>query len=131
MKNALRQGTGFLVSGTLAFATDATILVALTHGAGFDPFTARIIAICCAMIVGFFAHRRITFAVSTPATAAEFFKFLGVAASASALSFSIYSGILLLRPVTEPFVALVAATAVAMVYSYIGYSFGVFRKPPA
>jgi putative flippase GtrA len=129
MSTGLRHGAGFVVSGGLAFVTDAGILALLTRGAGLDPFSARLIAIACAMVVGFFAHRTLTFAVKEPATLAQFSKFLGVATTASAVNFSIYAGILFLRSATDPLVALVAATAVAMCVSYVGLRFGVFRKP--
>jgi putative flippase GtrA len=131
MKSKIRHGAGFVASGGLAFITDASILTLLTRGAGFDPFTARIIAIACAMVVAFFAHRRLTFAVQEPATWSEFSKFLGVAVTASLVNYAIYAGILVLRPGIEPLVALVAATTVAMFVSYVGMRFGVFRKPDA
>ena len=130
MKQALDQGARFLASGGLAFTTDAAILIALTKGAGLDPYTARALAIGCAMIVGFFAHRRITFVVGTPPTWPEFAKFLSVAISASALNYAIYAGLLYVQPATEPIIALIFATAISMCFSFIGYRFGVFRKPP-
>lgn len=123
-----RHGAGFIASGAIAFTTDAVILAGLTRVAGLDPFTSRLIAIACAMIAGFFAHRRLTFAVQTPATLTEFSKFLGVAATASTVNYAIYAGILLVRPNTEPVLALLAATAVAMGVTYVGLRFGVFRK---
>jgi putative flippase GtrA len=131
MRRRLRHGAGFLVSGGLAFLTDASILAALTRGAGLDPFTARIIAIGCAMIVAFFAHRRLTFAVQEPATWRQFSKFVGVAITASLVNYAIYAGILIARPGTEPLAALVIATAISMFVSYAGMRFGVFRKPEA
>ena len=118
MSTGIRHGAGFVASGTLAFITDASILALLTRGAGLDPFSARLIAIACAMIVGFFAHRRFTFAVQETPTLAQFLKFIGVAATASVINFAIYAGILFLRPGTEPLIALVAATAVSMGVSY-------------
>ena len=131
MNNALNQGLRFLLSGGLAFATDAAVLTLLTRGVGLDPYSARIVAICCAMLVGFFAHRHISFSVGTAPTLAEFTKFLSVAMSASLINYAVYAAALFFHPATEPLVALVAATAVAMGYSYLGYRFGVFRKPEA
>ena len=130
MKLGLRQGARFATSGGLAFVTDASVLAALTRGLGIDPFSARIIAIACAMVVGFFAHRRISFAIATPPTLSEFAKFLSVAFSASVLNYAVYAGVLLLRPGTDPLIAMFFATAIAMAFSYVGYRFGVFKKPP-
>jgi putative flippase GtrA len=129
MRSKIQHGAGFIASGGLAFVTDASILAILTRGAGLDPFSARIIAIACAMIVGFFAHRRLTFAVTEPPTWAQFTKFIGVATTASIVNYAIYAGILVLRPGSEPLIALVIATALSMFVSYFGMRLGVFRKP--
>jgi putative flippase GtrA len=125
----MKHGAGFIASGLLATATDAATLVLLTRAAGLDPFSARIIAIACAMVAGFFAHRRLTFAVREPATAKQFTAFVGVAATAATINYAMYAGILLLWPQTEPLLAMLAPTLIAMAVSYTGLRFGVFRKP--
>jgi putative flippase GtrA len=124
-----KRGLGFVMSGGLATVTDATVLSLLTQIGHLDPFSARLAAIACAMVVAFFAHRRWSFAVSTPATLAEFGKFVSVAATASAINYAVYAGILLLRFTTQPLLALLIATAVAMGVTYVGLRFGVFRRP--
>ena len=131
MKTGLRAGAGFITSGALAFTTDAAVLALLTRVFELDPYLARLLAIAVAMVVGFFAHRRLTFAVTEPPTLAQFSKFLGVAATASVINFAIYAALLLLRLAIDPLIALLIATAVAMSVSYGGLRFGVFRKPPA
>lgn len=128
-QSIVKHGAGFIASGLLATATDAAILVLLTRGAGLDPFSARLIAIACAMVAGFFAHRRLTFAVRDPATLKQFAAFAGVAATAAAINYAMYAAILLVRPQTEPLLAMLAPTLVAMAISYTGLRFGVFRKP--
>ncbi|MEQ1652881.1 MAG: GtrA family protein [Hyphomicrobium sp.] len=130
-KYGVKHGAGFILSGVLATLTDALVLTALTRGAGLDPYSARVIAIACAMVIGFFAHRRLTFAVTEPATLAQFTKFLSVAATASLVNYAIYAGMLLLRPGTDPLVSLLVATVVATGISYAGLRFGVFRAPDA
>lgn len=131
MNSGLRHGAGFVVSGGLAFVTDASVLALLTHCAGLDPYTARLIAIPCAMVVGFFAHKTLTFAVKGPATLPQFFKFIGAATTASIVNYACYAGILLMLPGIKPLVALVMATAISMCVSYAGMRFGVFRMPPS
>ena len=130
MSRGVKHGAGFLVSGALAFTTDALVLTALTRGAGLDPFSARVIAIACAMIVAFYAHRTLTFSVPTAATLKEFAKFLSVAITASLINYAVYAGVLLYAPATEPVAALIAATVIAMGVTYLGLRFGVFRAPP-
>ena len=127
--NRARHGAGFFASGAIAFATDAAVLALLTRGFGVDPFLARLVAIGCAMIAGYFAHRRLTFDVKAPPSLAEFGKFAGVASGAAALNYAIYAGLLLAFPPLDPMLALVAASLFAMAASYAGYRFGVFTKP--
>lgn len=127
-RSALKHGAGFAASGLLATATDAGVLVALTRGLGSDPFSSRLVAIACAMVVGFFAHRRLTFAVKEPATIKQFTQFVSVAATAAAINYALYAAILLIWPGTDPLVAMLAPTLAAMTVSYLGLRFAVFRK---
>lgn len=124
----VKHGAGFLASGILATGTDATVLLAMTRGVGLGPFTGRLVAIACAIVVGYFAHRRLTFASRDPASFAQFGKFVSVAASASATNYVLYAAILLIWPATEPLVAMIAPTLAGMVISYVGLRSAVFRR---
>lgn len=128
MLNRLRHGAGFITSGLIAFSTDAAVLWLLTRLAGLDPYSARAIAILTAMVVAYFAHRRLTFSVSLPPSAMEFMKFASVASTANAINYAIYAGMLLLVPGCTPLQALLVASIVAMAVSYLGFRFGVFKK---
>lgn len=121
-----RHAPGFLISGILAFATDAGILLALTNGAGLDPFFARLVAIACAMIVGWLAHRRWTFRVLTPLSFGEFGKYASLAWGVSALNYGIYAGLLIALPTIPVLLAMTISSAIAMAVSYVGMRFGVF-----
>ena len=124
----VRHWLGFAVSGLISFAVDSGLLYLLTRAFSLSPFLARPIAIGCAMTAGFLAHRRLTFAMTGSPTLAEFIRFVAVAWSASVVNYAIFAGILLWRPATEPLLALIAATTLSMVVSYVGFRFGVFRK---
>jgi putative flippase GtrA len=128
MRDRLAHGAGFLVSGLLAFTADASVLWILTRFAGVDPYSARLLAILTAMVAAYFAHRRLTFADTSPPSIAQFAKFASVAAAANATNYAAY--VVLLRTVANitPLVAMAAASAIAMVLSYVGFRFGVFRK---
>lgn len=127
-RSAVRHGAGFIASGIIATAVDAGVLAVATRYAGLDPLTARLLAVVTAMIAAFFAHRRLTFAVTTPPNLSELARFLAVAWSASAVNYGLYALLLVLRPATEPLVALAAATGVSMAVSYLGLRFGVFVR---
>ena len=76
--SGVKHGAGFLASGVLATGTDATVLLAMTRGFGLGPFSGRIIAIGCAIVVGYFAHRRLTFGSREPASFSQFSKFVSI-----------------------------------------------------
>ena len=125
---ALRHWGGFGVSGTLAFATDAAILEGLTRLASVPPLAARLVAIACAMVTGWLAHRWLTFAVPVPPSVKEFIAYVAVASTSAAINYGVFAAILLARPATEPFAALVASSLVAMVFAYLGMRYGAFRN---
>lgn len=129
INGAVRHGTGFLIAGTLAFATDAIILALLHQVVGLDPFVARFFSVCCAMVVGFIGHRSLTFRVAGAASVREFIAYAGVAWSAVVVNYGIYSIVLLLWPQVYPLTALVVASLLAMGWSYLGMRLGVFGKP--
>lgn len=122
-----RHGSGFVASGLIAFCVDALVLTILTRGLGLGPFIGRLAAIACAMVAGWRSHRRFTFDVSTPPTLPEFLKYAAVAWFSAAVNYTVYVAVLLLRPGTEPLVALVVASSFAMTVSYLGMRFGVFQ----
>jgi putative flippase GtrA len=70
----------------------------------------------------------VTFAVAAPPSFGEFVRFAVVAGSANALNYAIYAAILLVWPAVAPLAAQIVSTAVAMVASYLGFRFGVFRR---
>lgn len=119
---------GFATSGAIAFTVDAAVLTGLTRGLGVDPLLARLAAISIAMLAGWMSHRRFTFDVKTAASLAEFVSYAAVAWTSAALNYVVYAAVLVLRPVTDPLVALVAASLFAMSFSYLGMRFGVFRN---
>ena len=126
-QHPLRHGLAFLVSGGTAFTVDALVLELLTVLLGVHPIAARLVAISLAMVAGWLMHRTFTFAVATPPSVAEFLRYAGVAWAAAALNYGVFVLILLARPDTEPLVALVVASAVAMIFSYLGMRFAAFR----
>src|ERR1700716_292375 len=105
-QHPIRHGLGFLVSGGTAFAVDALVLQLLTALLGLHPSAARLVAISLAMVAGWLMHRTLTFAVLTPPSVAEFLRYAGVAWTAAALNYGLFVAILLMRPGTEPLVAL-------------------------
>lgn len=123
-----RHWGGFLASGGLAFAVDAGVLALLTRGLSLDPYSARVVAIASAIVVGWLAHRRLTFAMPTPPSLGEFLHYAALQWTSIAVNFALYAGLIALLPRLDPLAALVLASVVAMVVSYLGMRFGVFRS---
>jgi putative flippase GtrA len=127
-QHPLRHGLGFVLSGSLAFATDAGILKALTAAFGVHPILARIVSIAFAHVVGWLSHRRLTFRLATRPTVAEFLRYVGVQSTVALINYAIYVAVILLRPGIEPLLALVISSGVAMFFSYFGIRFAAFRQ---
>jgi len=125
---SLRHWGGFLFSGGTAFLVDAGLTFVFIHFVGLNRFVARAIAIAIAMVVAWLLHRRVTFNISAPRSLAEFLRFSTVALAANALNFAIYSLLLIAFPAIHYLVAIVIATGVATIFSYIGFRLGVFRR---
>ena len=126
-QHPIRHGLAFLFSGGLAFLVDAAILKGLTVLVGMHPITARLIAISIAMTVGWLAHRRFTFRLTTPPSVAEFLRYITVGWTVAAINYGIFVVIILLRPSIEPLYALFISSLIAMVFAYLGMRHAAFR----
>jgi len=126
-RSGLRHWLGFLVSGLIALAVDATILEVGVRLFALDPLVARLGAISAAMIAGWLAHRRLTFAVTAPATLAELARYVAAAWTTAAVNFGAFAAVLLLWPGTPLLAALAGSSVIAMFFSYLAMRYAVFR----
>jgi putative flippase GtrA len=128
-QHPLRHGLAFVFSGSLAFLIDAGVLKLLIAAFGMHPMLARVVSLSCAHVAGWLSHRRFTFRLTTPPTLAEFLRYAGVQSTVSLIiNYGIYAVIILLRPHTEPLLALFISSGVAMFFSYFGIRFAAFRQ---
>jgi putative flippase GtrA len=128
-QHPVRHGLAFLLSGTLAFVIDATILKLLTAVFGIHPILARIVAISVALVAGWLSHRTFTFRLTTPPTVAEFLRYVGLQSTVALINYGIFVALVVLRPHIEPLLALFVSSGIAMVFSYLGMRFAAFRQP--
>lgn len=124
----VRHGAGFVAAGLLSLAVDMGVTSALTRGFDMSPYPARVLAIACAVVTAWQAHRRLTFALKTPSTLAEFIKFAGVASATAVTNYLLYAAVLIYWPGTAPEVALILACFGSMIVTYVGIRYGVFKK---
>jgi putative flippase GtrA len=127
--NRTRHIAGFIISGGLAFLVDVAVAKTLHGLVGWPWPMSRLLAIACAMVVAWACHRRLTFAVQTAPTLAEFGRYAGVAWSAAAVNYAVFLTVLWLLPSLDATIGIGVASVVAMAYSYLGMRFGVFGKP--
>lgn len=115
----------FGVIGLSGFAIDSSVTLLLI-GAELSPLTARIPAILLAMTFTWLCNRRFTFAVEQKPRVAEAARYFTVAALAAMLNYLLYTGMVLAA--IPPFAAIVVATGMVTVFSYLSYkkfAFGI------
>lgn len=124
----MRRQAGFVLAGGTGFATDASVLVALTAWVGIDPFVARLASFTVAMAATWAINRRLAFGPSGRSLHAEGLLYGGVAISVGLFNYLVYAGLLLALPGLWPLAALVVSSGTAMVLSWLGYSRLVFGR---
>ena len=125
---AHRHWGGFLVSGLLAFTTDALVLEATVRYFGATPMLARLVAITCAMVIGWLAHRRWTFFIPSPPTLREFLRYALAGWIAALMNYTLFALQLLFLPDLPRLVALVIASAFSMIFSYLAMRYAIFAR---
>ncbi len=123
----LRHWGGFLLSGLIALTCDATVLQLGILVLGLDPLVARLFAIAIAMVVGWLAHRRLTFSLATPPTLGEFTRYSAIAWTTAAINYVAFAATLYISPTTHPLAALIIASILATIFAYMGMRYGAFR----
>jgi putative flippase GtrA len=124
----VRQIGWFLVAGSLGFLADAGMLALLLATTPMGPFAARALAILFALGVTWTFNRSLTFGKSRYPLLLEGARYGGVGLLSALINYGIYAAVLMLAPAIHPLVAVVIASAGAMVFSWTGYSRFVFRK---
>ena len=118
----------FGIVGACGFLADAGALVLLVHAFGMHPLLARVLSIGFALSVTWLLNRSFTFGPSRRGIMREGARYGGIGIGTSLMNYLIYSAILVLAPWVQPLAALVAASAAAMLLSYLGYSRLVFDR---
>jgi putative flippase GtrA len=121
----------FAVVGSTGFVVDAGLLTTLYHGVGLDPFSARLISICFAVLTTWRLNRAHTFGASPRRQSSEGMRYASVAAATACFNYAVYCLIIALWRDVPPVAAAVAATLSAMTFSYLGYSRFAFHGATA
>lgn len=116
----------FAVAGGIGFVADAAALALLLQW--LDPVIARVFSIAFALTITWLINRHFTFAPSSRGIVRESARYGGVGIGSSLVNFSVYAAIIWVAPQFPPLVALVAASATALLFSWFGYSRMVFDR---
>ena len=123
---AVERFLRFAMVGGAGFLIDAGLLAALHHGAGLDPFSARLVSIAAAAFSTWRLNRMVTFGASAASQTTEGLRYASVAALTACFNYLVYALALIVWEDLPPIAAAVLATLAAMTLSYLGYSRFVF-----
>jgi putative flippase GtrA len=118
----------FCVIGTIGFLVDVLIVGALWTWSPLDPFSARLISIGAALTVTWMLNRLFAFGPSSRPVAVEGARYGGVGFLSAAVNYTTYAALLVLAPCMPFIMILVLASAVALIFSFVGYSRLVFDR---
>ena len=117
----------FALVGGIGFIVDVGLTLGLIHQ-GADPYSSRILGLALAMLTTWRLNRALTFGPSDTTQASEGVRYFVVAILTALLNYLIYAGLLLSISGMMPVFAVVLATGVSMIASYLGYSRFAFRS---
>ena len=123
-------GRFFLVGGT-GFCVDAAFLALLHHLLGLDVVPARLISFVIAATVTWYLNRRYTFKLrAAQRTRDEWSRYLVVNGLGAVLNFTIFIWLLSAFPYLAPYPLLILAiaSAVALIFNFLGSKYLVFHK---
>ena len=81
----------FCVVGTLGFAVDAGVLLALADGLGIDPYLARVFSFLAAASATWWLNRRYTFEVERAASRGEWARYVSLMLLGAAVNYGAYA----------------------------------------
>lgn len=119
----------FGLAGGIGFIVDVSVLLLLLRFTPLDPFSARIFAIAAAMCCTWMINRNFTFQKGGRSVAKEGMRYGSVGITSALINYAVYSGLLIQFSELRPIFAVVIASAIATIWSYIGYSKFVFAAP--
>jgi putative flippase GtrA len=113
----------FAMVGTVGFVTDASLLTALVHLAGWGPYESRPVSFVVAISVTWLLNRVFTFARRAgPDRRREYLRYVAVQGVGVSINFAVYAALLSALPplMNYPAVALAAGSLAAMTFNFVG-----------
>lgn len=128
MNPGLNRFLRFALVGAAGFAVDALALGLLLVATPLGVFSARLVSIAIALAATWQLNRRLTFGPSSRHVAVEGARYGGIGVTTSIVNYLAYSAMIWLAPGIPVIGALVVGSAVALAFSFVGYSRLVFDR---
>ena len=115
----------FIAVGAVGFAIDAGLLAALTHGAGWSPWVARIPSFVTAVTVTWLLNRHLTFAGrGLQRRSLEAIGYGTIQLCGALINLAVFGFCLGLFPqlTALPLIPFAAGAAIAMIFNYVAAS---------
>lgn len=125
-----RQFAQFLLVGSAGFVVDGGLLLVMIEGTGLSPLAARLVSFSVAVTITWLLNRLLTFRDRAGTNRlAEWRRYVAVNGLGGLINLGIFA--LLVGPMpglgVRPLVAFVVASAVALIFNFIGSRALVFR----
>lgn len=124
-RSLVSQFGRFVGVGLAGFGIDTGATVFLV-GLGWSPWAARLVAITAAMVFTWLANGRFTFARRDRVSDSTFLPYVLVALGTAALNYGVFLAVL--QPLGSVPLAVVLATVISMIASFVGYRSFVFGR---
>jgi putative flippase GtrA len=109
----------FGLAGGVGFALDFLVLLAMLQ-LGFGPWLGRAVSFAAAVVATYLLNARFTFSAADSIGPRSFVLYLAASLGGLALNVAIYAALVVAG--LSPALALVCASAAAMVFNYASYS---------
>jgi putative flippase GtrA len=126
----VRQFLLFCIGGVIGFVVDASIVQALVVGAGFDPYSSRLVSFLCAMTATWLFNRRYTFASQRdPSLWREWSRYALAMAGGFAVNYGAYAVLVYTLPLVRswPVLGVAVGSIAGLIVNYASSRWWVFR----
>jgi putative flippase GtrA len=114
----------FVTAGATGFCVDGLVLSALVNVFAWSPYLARVLSYSIAITATWYLNRHLTFRDRSAArrVGAEYLRYVAVQIVGAAVNYGTFAAIVALFELASrwPIIALVAASLIAMVVTYVG-----------
>ncbi len=124
----------FAIVGGIGFLVDSGVLMALTRGAGLDPYSARVVSFLAAASATWWLNRVFTFTqAARHPPARQWASFVMVSVGGALINYGVYVAALQLWPLARawPVIGVALGSLAGLCFNFPAAKLLVFRAAPA